>query len=203
MSIQFELHTVLRDITVAFVTSDPVLPTRGETLSYVVELDPPPRTVIDSDTTVAASETKSFPGLIVDGATLTIDGAVEASDVEVVNGGEVAVNGTLRITTGPRDALNELGEWAGSHATLETVDNVVRFRSQLPPEAGIESLAVGVEPPDDLQDRNVVGAWGLVDAVEDQRDTTFSTNRYRLTIRVLAPYPAYQDIDDVEENLKI
>jgi hypothetical protein len=203
MSIQFELHTVLRDITVAFVTSDPVLPTRGETLSYVVELDPPPRTVIDSDTTVAASDTKSFPGLIVDGATLTIDGAVEASDVEVVNGGEIIVNGTLRITTGPRDALNELGEWAGSYATLETVDNVVRYRSQLPPEAGIESLLVGVEPPDDLQDRNVVGAWGLVDAVEDQRGTTFSTNRYRLTIRVLAPYPAFQDIEDVETDLKI
>jgi hypothetical protein len=203
MSIQFTLHTVLRDITVAFVTSDPVLPTRGDTLSYVVELDPPPRTVIDTDTTIGSSETKSYPGLIVDGATLTIDGEVEASDVEVINGGEIVVNGTLRITTGPRDALNELGEWAGSYATLETIQNVVRYRSQLPPEAGIESLAVGVEPPDGLQDRNVVGAWGLIDAVEDQRGRTFATNRYRITVRVLAPYPAYQDIDDLEADLKI
>lgn len=203
MSIQFTLHTKLRDIIVVYVTSDPVLPTRGETVSFTVELDPPPAAVIDSDTTVAASETKSFPALTVDGATLTINGEVEASNVEVINGGEIIVDGTLRISSGPRDVLNELGEWAGSFATLETINNVLRYRSQLPPEAGIESLVVGIEPPESLQDKNVVGAWGLIDSIQDQRDATLSTNRYRITIRVLAPFGAYPAITDVEDTLKI
>lgn len=203
MSIQFTLHTKLKDITVAYVSSEPVAGTRGDTVSYVVELDPPPATVIDSDATITSSETKSYPALTVDGATLTIDGEVEASNVEVINGGEIVVNGTLRITSGTRDVLNEFIEWAGSFATLETLRNQVRYRSQLPPEAGIESLVVGIEPPQALQDRNIVGVWGLIDSIEDQRDRTLSTNRYRLTIRVLAPYTAYQDIADLEENLKI
>jgi len=88
--------------------------------------------------------------------------------------------------------LRQFADFAGAFATGETAVNQPWFREQLPAEAPVDSLVVGLEPPADLG-RDHPGVWALVQSVTDQ--TPPSESRYILEFELvtLAELTEYTD----------
>lgn len=187
-------------IQVPYATSSPGVWTRGQTATYTFEF---PRTyTFPSDYTVSGTE--SYENVVIPaGVTVTIPSGATLNVDSIIVNGTLTNNGTLNTASGMLADFNEFVEWAGSYTTLEMLNGVERYRVQIPASAGIESLVVGIEPNQDLQDRDVVGVWGLVDSITNERNQALSTNRYSVDVNVLAPYGEYADVSSVETDLLV
>jgi hypothetical protein len=174
--------------------------TVGETASFTFEFEA--TQTLTEDYTVPAGETQSFEILFVpEGVTLTVDGTLNVE--QLLDGGTVTGSGGINTGSGYLTALTDYVQWAGSWTTLEMLNSVVKYRMQFPDSAAIDSLVWGVTPNTDLADRNVVGVWGLVENIQNERNQALSINRYTVDVTVLAPIDDYADIDAVETDLVI
>lgn len=191
------------DIVVPYANSDPNNWTRGESASFTFEFPTFHNSLTVSDSYTSSGEEYYDLVTVEAGATLTIPAGsiVYANDADIQ--GTLTGDGLLSLKYDFAAAFNNFAEWAGSWATMETLNNVVKYRTQLPSDAGVESLVWGIEPAQDLQTRNVVGVWGLVENIDNQRNQPLSTNRYQVDVTVLAPFDEYATINDVETDLVI
>lgn len=193
------------EFVVEFNTASPNNWTRNETATFTFEFPTFHTTdTLTVSTTYTASGIETYQSVTVEsGATLTIPSGVvvytETADIQ----GTVTGDGTLSVRDTLDTAVNEFMEWAGSFAPMEMLNNVVRYRTQVPDAQPIESLVWGIEPAQELQDRNVVGVWGLVDSIDNERNQALSINRYSVDVTVLAPLDEYASISDVETDLVI
>lgn len=191
------------DFAVKYNTGDINNWTRNETATFTFEFPTFHENLTVSDA-YTAGEVEGYTTVTVEaGATLTIpDGHVvyaQTADIQ----GTVTGGGLLSLQGDFASAFNEFHEWAGSWATMEMLNSVVKYRTQIPDTAGIDSLVWGIEPNPELQDRNVVGVWGLVESINNERNQPLTTNRYSVDVTVLAPLDEYADIDAVESDLVI
>lgn len=110
---------------------------------------------------------------------------------------------TFELDTTDQTVVEEFAQWAGSFTTMEMLDNTVKFRDQLPSSATIDSCVLGINPSSDLDNDNIVGVWGLVESIDNQRNQPLTTNRYQFSLTVLAPYSEYADHTAVSNDLEI
>jgi len=182
--------------------ANPTIWTRGQTATFTFEFGDSVTTQFNSDYTIQGTE--SFGTVIVpSGVTLTIPSGTTLNVDSIVVNGTLDEQGTLNSANGSLFSLNEFVEWGGSYTTQTMLNSVEKYRLQIPDSVGIDSLVVGVEPSQELQDRGIVGVWGLVDRVRNERNQALTTNRYGVEITVLAPIDEYATVSDVETDLLI
>lgn len=191
------------DFAVEYNTGDINNWTRNETATFTFEFPTfhEDLTVTDAYT---AGTVEGYTTVTVEaGATLTIpeEHIVYAQNTDIQ--GTVTGGGLLSIQGDFASAFNKYHEWAGSWATMRMLEHTLKYRMQFPESEPIESLVWGIEPNQDLQDRNVVGVWGLVENIENERNQALSTNRYSVDVTVLAPIDEYDTINGVESDLVI
>jgi hypothetical protein len=177
--------------------------TRGETTTYTFEFPAfNSDLVVSSDYTVSGVE--GYDTVTVEsGATLTIESGAILQTTELTDTGTVTVDGTLSINSLYGDLPGEYAEWAGSFTSMEMLDNVERYRVQLPDSLTIDSLLWGIQPSQSIRDRGQPGVWGLVDSVSNERPQSLSTNRFSVDVFVLGRYNDFADVSDVETNLLV
>lgn len=189
---------------VPYNTADPNNWTRGETATFEIEFPTFHDDLVVSDSyTVGGVE--AYDSITVEsGGTLTIlDGAILQTRA-IDNNGTIDNNGSL-INNGEDFAakFNDYVDFAGKYATNDMLNGVTKYRTQIPSSASIASLAWGIEPNQSLQDDNIVGVWGLVDAIQNARNRMPTINRYQVDVLVLAEYSEYSDHSALETDLKI
>lgn len=109
---------------------------------------------------------------------------------------------TFEIPEADFSIFEDYARHAGNYSTLDTLANDQKYTEQFE-SAVVDSLLWGIQPSTDLQSKNVVGVWGLVDSVTNERPQSLSTNRYSVDVFVLAPYSQYMDHAAVESDLLI
>jgi len=191
-------------ITVPFNVAAPNGWTVGTTATFTFEFPDFSEDLTVTDT-YTVSGVESYGTITVEpGATLTIPSGTVLQGNTLDQDGTIDQDGTLTIKGSLSNAtLNQYVEWAGSYATLEMLDNSVKYRMQLPTDAGIDSLLWGITPNSDLTDRNVVGVWGLVESIQNERNQALSTNRYSVEVTVLAEISEYAGVNAAETDLVI
>jgi hypothetical protein len=202
--IRYDIQTkAFNTFTVEFNSGNPNNFTVGETASFTFEFP-----TFHNDLTISTDTTlggvNGYGVVTVEsGATLTLPDGALLQATQVTGGGTVTGAGAIQITGDLDAAFNEYMQWAGSWATLEMLNNVVKYRMQFPDSAAIDSLVWGITPNTELADRNVVGVWGLVENIDNERNQSLTTNRYSVDVTVLAPINDYATISDVETELVI
>jgi hypothetical protein len=167
----------------------------------------------DAFNNLSRGETASFEflftteNLVVEsGETYTI----ESGTTEVFQTVNIKQNGTLNIEQDGQlietgDNISELQKYddhAGSVVTNETLNNTITFRNQLP-NTDIDSLAIGIEPSESLQNRNVLGVWGVIQNIGDLRPTTLNQQQLQIDVVILDRYSAYTDNSDLNNALEV
>lgn len=178
--------------------------TRGERATLTV-FEATERLLVFSDRGIPAGSTREASEVIIDeGATLTVDGTLETSRIDIRDG-TLDDNGTVTITGGPIGAMDLLtyAPRAGGFTTLKTLDTSVRFRERLPTSGDVTSLLVGVAPDDNLQQEDIEGIWGLIESVGDARRPVLNADQIEVEIRVLAPYREYDSHTAVRNALEV
>lgn len=158
--------------------------------------------VVSGSYTIESGEAEMYDNVTVQsGATLTIDGLLRCDTV--TSDGTVTVNGELIVSDGGYSAFNSYREWAGKYTMSEMLDGTNKYKTQIPTSENIDTLVVGIEPSEDLKNREITGIWGIIDTISDERDKSLSTNRYRFDVTVLGEYSDYNDHTDIETNLQL
>jgi len=124
----------------------------------------------------------------------------------VQENGQVNVEegGTLNMTGGDGiEILQKYQDYAGKYTVSETLDSTQRYKDNLPSGIDVSSLVVGINPASKLQTEDIPGVWGLVDRVEDSRNTSLNQERYELSVRVLDRYSAYSDHASIKGDLEL
>jgi hypothetical protein len=189
-------------LPVEYNTADPTTWTRGQTATFEFELGGQNSVTFDADYTVSDGETYDSV-TVPSGTTLTIpDGATLFVNTIVING-DLVIDGELVTGTGAFQNLSEFVEWAGNYTTQTMLNGVRKYREQIPDTIGIDTLVVGVTPSEELQANDVVGVWGLIDQISNQRNQPLTTDRYQVDVTVLAPLDEYNSVTDVESDLLI
>jgi len=204
MTTQYTIHTKSNgELHIPFNTGDPNNWTRGERHSFTFEfpafLD---SLTVSEDYTIGSVE--GYTSVTVESeATLTIKpgGVLHATAIE--NNGEIDNNGLIANDDTTDRLLDVWMEYAGSYTTQTTLNNTERYTLQIPTNLVIDTLVVGIEPSQELKDNGVVGIWGLIDRVQNNRNAPLTTNRYQLSVYGLAPFDEYADVSAVENDLEI
>jgi len=177
---------------------------RGQTVTIqLLNLNREDLTVESGDTyTVSAGDTEQYREVVVDG-TLTVDGRLEADELAIsgtVNGsGTVAVDEKYAAEI---DDLRHHREFAGQFTVRETIDGTQKI-SETIDNSKLETLVVGIEPSQELQDQFIPGCWGVIETVSDERNAPLTNSRVRVDLRVLAPFSDYADVDAVTTDLRL
>jgi len=109
---------------------------------------------------------------------------------------------TFEIPEADFGTFEDYERHAGAYSPMQVLSNDRKYREQFESPA-IDSLVWGIRPSSDLQNRNVVGVWGLVDSITNERPQSLSTNRYSVSVFVLARYSEYADHASVEADLLV
>jgi len=139
---------------------------------------------------------------IEDGAKVVVESGGVLQATTITNNGTLTGAGTT-LTGSPFALLQEYGEYAGAYATVDLLNNQLKYREQLPASAPRQSLVVGIRPATDLRNRDVPAVWGLVDDVRDAREPVLAERRIEITVRILAPFADYTDLDAVETAFEV
>jgi len=180
--------------------------TRGESASINGEFEPlTDLTVASGETyTVESNTFEAYDAIIVDG-TLTIDGELNGNSLTINDGGTVNDNGELNINNGLVAGFNTVFEYdpfAGKYTLTETLGAAQKYTEQFSTST-ITTLLVGIEPEQNLKDRNITGKWALIDNVTDNRNQALSTNRLGISVTILEELDNYTDHTAVENALKL
>jgi hypothetical protein len=203
-NVSYTIQTKENDsFTVKYNTASPADFTRGETTTYEFELPTFYDDLVVSDS-YTVSGVEGYNSVTVEnGATLTIESGAILQAGTVTDNGTITVNGTLSVNSIFQDLLGEYAEWAGSYTTLEMLNSVQKYRTQIPDNLSIESLVWGIQPSEHIRNQGQPGVWGLVESVGNERNQAFTTNRFRVDVRVLGRYDDFTGIGDVESNLLV
>lgn len=175
--------------------------TRGERAEINLHF-PTDDLVVSGSYTVSAGDVEQYDEIVVEsGATLTIEGELYGNTLD--NDGTVTNNGTLTVYGSVISRVQDLADYAGSYAEQTTLNGTVKFRNQIPSNADVNSLVVGVEPSANIQDNDVDGFWGIVDRGSDTRNTALSDGQYQLQLTVLAELAEYNDHTAIENDLQL
>lgn len=198
--VDLTLHTDTQTLYASYVLNGPYEAGVGERARVRLDLSRGDLTV-SGNYTVAGSE--SYDRITVaEGATLTVpDGSVLVGRQLNVNG-TLDNDGTVKIIDSVETLLN-YDEYSGNYQTTEMLDGTLRYEENIPDDAAVDSLVVGVEPDNELQSDNIVGVWGLIDNVRDTRPAALTTERVDLSVRVLARFDDYETISDVRNALEV
>jgi len=189
----FTIHTKTETLTALFATNainELNNTTRGETATFTFKF-------------LEGGESSTL--IVESGETYTVNsGDTEIySYVNVKEDGTVNVEegGTLNTTGGDnRESLQQYADHAGDFTSVTTLNNVEKFREQLPSTASVDSILLGIEPSQDLQESGIVGKWGLVTAGSDERNSALTNNQYQIEIRIVAEYSEFADHSAVENS---
>lgn len=156
-----------------------------------------------SDYTISADTGGEYDSITINaGVTVTVNGLLQCNDITV--NGDLVVNGEVIVYEGDaRSNILEFGEYANKYKTSRMVDGTLKYRDRIPDSSDIESLVVGIEPATELQNADVKGTWGVIDAVIDERNPVFDVDRITLEITNLAEYTDYSNHDLLESDLKL
>lgn len=99
--------------------------------------------------------------------------------------------------------LLEYGEWAGKYETSTMLDGTEKYTDRIPPGDNIDTILVGIEPSDDLQNNNVPAFYGVIDSISDSRNPTLDTDIVDISLTMLAAYDDYADIDAAVTDLRL
>lgn len=155
--------------------------TRGESVTFTFRFSSDTLTVPSGETyTVSAGETEVWKDTDVDG-TLNVDG-------------------TLYLTGGDFAELQQYIVDAGAFALSESITYIPIYREQLPPDADVTSLVLGIEPVQELQDNDVIGVWGILESGSDVRPSALSDTQVDITLTVLSEYNELADHSAVQNT---
>lgn len=179
--------------------------TRGGTVSYSFRNLGTALTIPSGETeTIPSGETETIDFVTIsDGGTLTVDGRLEADELEV--NGTLDLNGDLDVNERYALELEDLllyREYAGQYNLRQTLDATQRYSEQID-ESVLTTLVIGIEPSDDLKERGIPGVWGLVDDIRDERDPTLTRSAVGIDLTVLAPFSEYSSVSAVQNDLKL
>lgn len=128
------------------------------------------------------------------------------TQTDVKENGQLNVqeNGTLNVTGGDnRDTLQEYADHAGAFASQTTLNNTQLYREQIPTNADIGSIVLGIEPSTTLQNDDIEGIWGIVTGGSDMRNQALSNDQFQIELRVLAEYSEYADHTAISNDLEV
>jgi hypothetical protein len=207
MNTTFTIHKAGNSVIDAdFATSEPARLnniTRGETAEFTFRNMITRLTVESGETfTVPAGTTEQVDFVEVFG-TLDVDGTLEADSL--LNQGTVDNDGTLKINERFAFELEDLKAYrrfAGKANLTPTLSATQKFSENID-ETELETLVIGIEPNDDLQDEEIPGVWGVVNSITDERNQALNTDAATISVDVLALYSEYNSVSDVTNNLKL
>lgn len=185
----YRIHTkgngTLTAVGISNSVSD-ITPTRGERARYTFRMSTDDLLVRSGQTHTVASGTEEVYATVTveDGGTLTIEDG-----------------GTLTTTEGQFGELREYADHAGAFAPVETLNNTQRYGEQIPSDADVDSIVLGIEPSQPQQDRSIDGVWGIVTRATDDRVSPLTNRVISLEVQVLAEYSDYADHTAIENDL--
>jgi len=141
--------------------------------------------------------------VVPSGETYTVESATEEIYYSADIDGTLNVNGTLTLTAGTFEQLQEYEQEADNFVRHTTESNNHKYTLQLPSNSSIDSLLVGIQPSQDLQDKNVEGLWGLITGGTDNRNNALTNYDYELEVWKLADYNEYSDTTAVANDLEV
>lgn len=150
--------------------------------------------------TIPSGHVEVYDNVTNDG-TIDIDGRLVFYGTFTNNGTIDDSDGALESRAEERPNLIDYSQHAGSFSTTTSLNNTVRFREQFPSDAAINSLVVGIEPSTDLQNRNISGVWGLINGIQDDRNSALSNNRYIVDVTILSEFADYDSTTEVINDL--
>jgi len=200
----FKIHTKEHGPIIAeYATSDPYTVTRGGRARLQVWIPEENILTVTSDTTIPSEKAWVFSDITIDGATLTVEGSLQADTINVINSGSINVDGGT-VNTSDIDAFAELldyGDFAGSFSTNTTLSGIELYNEQTP--TARDTLLIGIEPATKIQNNDLSGVWGLVDNIREVRDKTLTTQTIEIELRVIAEYNQFADHAAIEADRKI
>jgi hypothetical protein len=132
------------------------------------------------------------------GSTGETGGTFGTSSGFTYGGSGGALYGSLENSE-PAAALEPYAELAGRVATGVDIDGKPYYREQLPSSASIDSLLLGVKPP---QGSSEAGFWGVLTGASDESPRSFAIRKFDLSVFMLGQYGDYADRADVEATHK-
>lgn len=185
-------------------TANPNDWTRGSTTPFTFEFGQFTDTLtVSGSHTVSSGESEVYRTVTVEvGGTLTIESDATLQCDFLDDQGTVDNQGNLLII-GSDGAFREYAEYAGKYTTNRTLNSNEAYKDFIPTTLNIDSLVWGIEPDQSLKDDDIVGIYGLVDSVQNQRNMPLSTNRYQVDIYVLALFDEYENIQTLQEDLEL
>lgn len=208
MSTEYIITTKSQKYQATFAATDPESlnnRTRGDTATFDLQVDDPELVVQSGETyTVESGTTEIYENADIDG-TLVIDGELIVYGT-VDNDGTITTNGTFTINSGTANTLENLLDFdrhAGSYALRTTLNNTAKYKQQLPTKSNVDSLVIALEPAQSLQDEDIVGKWGLISNVTDNRTRALTNPIITVEIDILADLSEYSDHTAIENDLEI
>lgn len=138
--------------------------------------------------------------------TLYFDGETATAEFSVTNPESVTIGDTatyeFEFDETNYDVVKKYRDYDGSVSVNELLNGDARYRDYIPTGATVSSLLVGIEPSTDLQNKDVPGIWGVIEELQDRRNTALSTNRLSVSVRVLSPFERYADHTTAVSNLR-
>lgn len=146
--------------------------------------------------------------IVEDGETYVLsDGREVYEYAKTQDGGErIIEDGAQLVITGENtqsDLIEGLDQEAGHFVDYTTIQNEHKFRNKLPQDSDISSLLVGIEPSQELQDRDVKGIYGVVEGMTDNRNSSLTNYQYQMTILKLADFDEYSDLTSAASDLEV
>lgn len=203
----YKVHTKSNGTLIGeFNSAGPNITTRGQDVEFTLWLPPSDSDLVVSDSVTIAG-TNAYDTITVEsGGTLTITGTGNVYTGEVANNGTIDNQGTLVINSsfkGSFENVIQYGDYAGKTTTVELLSGEHRYREFVSASPDIDSLLVGIEPSNDLQNKDITGVWGVISGVSDPRGPALNTHRYTITITILAEYSEFSDHNSAETTLKV
>lgn len=180
---------------------------RGENISYELLNTLTKLTVASGETlTIDLGETQRHTRVTIeDNATLVVNGTLQCD--ELVVQGTLDNNGTVEVSDKYDFEYAEIepyATFAGKYSLQETRDTTQKIFSNVPDDASIDTLIVGVEPSQELQNGDIRPYWCAVDNVTDSRNTALSDGpRITIELTMLARFSEYSDFATAKQNLEI
>lgn len=99
------------------------------------------------------------------------------------------------------EAVRQLLDWANTAATGQDANGVPYYRTRVPGDASVDSLAVKLEPGEGIQ--SGIGLWGIVTGGDDPTTLAAANARLSLDVFVLAEADEFRDHAELEAARRV
>ena len=153
--------------------------------------------------TIESGETLEVSFVTING-TLVVDGELKCDELTI--NGALDNNGTVTVNDKFAFEYNEAQRYSpftGKFTLMETLSAKQPYREFISDSTDIDTLLIGIEPSQDLKDKDLIGYWGLLNNITDNRNRTLTTTQIELELTVLAQYDEYNTFSDVQNDLEV